>query len=365
MSTAAQRRKTLRDEFERLEVDALLVTDEKNVTWLTGFTGDSSPLLLDREGDLIISDSRYTTQLADECPGLPVAARDARHTLKEFLSLTLGKRPIQRLGVEADTMTLAVFEQLREATSTLELVATQGVVIGLRAKKDPDEIALIRHAAHIAEAAFLSVTAALRANQSERDVAFDLEHTIRALGGDGCSFPPIVAVGDNAARPHAVPSQRKLSEHPLLLIDWGAVYQGYRSDITRVLYTGEAEEELNTIYRVVWEAQQAAIAKIAPGVVTNEVDAAARDHSAQAGYGDYFGHGLGHGIGLNIHEEPRFSPRIETKLEPGMVVTVEPGIYLPGRGGVRLEDDVLVTETGHEVLSTLPKDRDWANTRLH
>jgi Xaa-Pro aminopeptidase len=359
MRPSENRRKNLRAQFDSLGVDAMLVSNDKNVRYLTGFTGDSSMLLLDASGDLMLSDSRFTTHLAQDCPDVPTAIRDARHKLDEFLSETLTGRPIRRLGIEADVMTVAQHEQFQKALGDkLELVSTQGVVLRQRAIKDTEEIELTRRAARLAEEAFLQITASLRPDQTEREVAFLIEHTIRQMGGSGCSFEPIVGVGSNAALPHAIPTDRRLDADPVLLIDWGADLEGYKSDITRTIFTGPVSDEVRTIYRVTLEAQLKAIEAIGPGKSTIEIDAIARDHIRDAGFGDYFGHGLGHGIGLNIHEEPRFSPRTDTTLEPGMIVTVEPGIYLPGKAGVRLEDDILVTETGHEVLTNLPKDLD-------
>lgn len=359
MGTSENRRKNLRAQFDSLGVDAMLVSDEKNVRYLTGFTGDSSMLLLDETGELMLSDSRFTTHLAQDCPDVPAAIRDARHKLDEFLSETLTGRPIRRLGVEADVMTVAQHEQFQKALGDkLELVSTQGVVLRLRSIKDTEEIELIRRAARLAEDTFLQITANLRPDQTEREIAFLIEHTIRQLGGTGCSFKPIVGVGSNAALPHAIPTSRRLDASTVLLIDWGADLDGYKSDITRTLFTGPVSDKIRTIYRVTLEAQLKAIEAIAPGKSTLEIDAIARDHIRDAGFGDYFGHGLGHGIGMNVHEEPRFSPRSNDILEPGMVVTVEPGIYLPGVAGVRIEDDILVTETGHEVLTNLPKDVD-------
>ena len=226
----------------------------------------------------------------------------------------------------------------------------------LRAIKDRDEIAEIRRAVRIAEQAFGVVRASLRPEMSEKQIANLLDSQIRMFGGDGLSFDPIVAVGERAALPHGVATEKRVAEADLLLVDWGAWYGGYLSDLTRVLVTGKISPKLERVYEVVREAQRRAIDCIRPGVQMDAVDAAARNFIAAAGFGKNFGHGLGHGIGLEIHESPRIAKNTQQPLRPGMVVTVEPGIYIQGWGGVRIEDDVLVTRSGHEVLSSVTKD---------
>ena len=228
----------------------------------------------------------------------------------------------------------------------------------MRAIKDKAEIAEIRQAVALAEKAFQVIRAALVPEQTERAIAFELENQIRRFGGAGCGFPPIVAMGARAALPHAHPDNHTVSDSKMLLIDWGATAHLYRSDLTRVLVTGRISPKFQRIYNVVLQAQQKAIAAIQPGAMVNDIDAVARGIITRAGYGKRFGHGLGHGFGLEIHEPPWLTSDVKRNrpLRAGMVVTVEPGIYLPGQGGVRIEDDILVTRDGHEVLSHLPKE---------
>ena len=345
--------------LSELQCDAFLVTKYINVTYLTGFTGDSSYLLVTPDRTLIFSDSRYDTQLADQCPDLDRVIRDATSTMMDMISAeTTG---IQRLGIEADSLTLTTAEDLRSAV-TAELVPTRGVLDGLREIKDSHELDLIRKSIHLAEASMRELHQRLRPDMTERDLEAELEYIIRHGGGEGCAFDPILGVGSNGALPHAHTTDRRLDAHSVLLTDWGALRKGYMSDLTRVWFTDTITPEIEAVYGVVLTAQLRAIEQIRPGAKMADVDQAARATIADAGYGEYFGHGLGHGFGLEIHEQPRLAPRREGQasraLQPGMVVTVEPGIYLPGNFGVRIEDDVLVTEDGHEVLSTIEKDLD-------
>jgi Xaa-Pro aminopeptidase len=265
---------------------------------------------------------------------------------------------IPLLGFEAQSLTFSTWERLRDALGPAAPTPLDGIVEQLRVRKDSAEVAQIREAIRIAEVAFCDVFGQADPQAEERILAASLEHRIRELGGAGFSFEAIVAVGDRAALPHYRPKKRKLREDGLLLVDWGAVGpDGYCSDLTRCLLIGpHVSEEIRRVHEIVATAQRTAIEAIRPGAELKAVDAAARAVIEEAGYGPRFGHGLGHGIGLNVHEAPRLSPAGDGRLEPGMVVTVEPGIYLPGIGGIRIEDDVLITEEGAEVLSTLPRD---------
>lgn len=360
MSVFQLRRERLAAAFRELSAEAVLVSHEVNVSYLTGFTGDSSYLLMTPQRTLMISDSRYQTQLQDECPDIEVLIRPT--TVKMVEAVGTESTGIGRLAIEADHLTLAAFEGLKEAMPSVELLSTTELLDRLREVKDDSELAAIRASVKLAEQSMLALHQVLKADMTELEAAAELEHLIRQRGGTGCSFSPIIAVGSNAALPHARPSSRRLSEHGVLLTDWGALLEHYMSDLTRVWMTDKITTEIEAVYGVVLTAQERAIARIHPGATTAEVDEAARSTISDAGYGEYFGHGLGHGFGLEIHEQPRLSPAGGSlpprALQPGMVVTVEPGIYLPGNFGVRIEDDVLVTEDGHEVLSTITKQLD-------
>lgn len=361
MSRFAERRNKLRRSFKAAGVDALLVTNFTNVTYLTGFTGDDSFLLLTAKDDVVVSDPRYTTQLEQECPGLDASIRPPGVGMVEAVAKLATK--ISKLGIKASSMTVALHDQIAAGLPKTELVPTADLVENLRIIKDREEIAEIRRAIWIAERAFGVLRASLRPERTEKEVADELENQTRLYGGKGCSFPPIIAVGARAALPHARPTDQKIGADDFVLVDWGADAGPYKSDLTRVLVTGKIPPKLERIYRVVLSAQEQAIAAIRPGRTCDEIDQVARGLIAKAGFGKNFGHGLGHGIGLDIHEAPRLAARQSLKLEAGMVVTVEPGIYLPGWGGVRIEDDILVTKGGSEVLTTVPKQWEDALVR--
>jgi Xaa-Pro aminopeptidase len=246
-------------------------------------------------------------------------------------------------------------QSLAKAMPNIELVVTENLVERLRIVKDKDEVDATRVACEQARRAFDVVRASIRPNMTELDVAAELEYQARRFGAKCLSFPAIVAVGPRAALPHARPTSRRLSESDFTLLDWGVNSGLYMSDLTRVLVTGKISPKLRKIYAVVLKAQLAAIDAIRPGRTGEQIDRVARKVITRAGFGKAFGHGLGHGTGLEIHEAPRLAVGHKTKLRPGMIVTVEPGIYVPGWGGVRIEDDVLVTRDGHEVLSDVPK----------
>jgi len=357
------RQDKLLSRLREAEVDAMLVTGVSNVSYLTGFSGDSSALLIGSSVRVLISDSRYQTQISEECPGLEVDIRTQKTKTHDQTAAVIAKARPQKLAVESHILTVSERARIQDAIDKtdagkgIEIKPLADIVERLRQIKDDDEIAATRLAIQIAERAFIAMKATLTDDLTERQVAHELEHSMRRLGADRAAFEPIIAVGDRSAMPHYRPGERRISESTFLLVDWGAALpSGYRSDLTRVLATGTVPSQLLELHGVVLKAQLAGIAAIYPGAKLKEVDSAARRVIEEAGYGDFFGHGLGHGIGLYIHEEPRLSSIAEGELQPGNIVTVEPGIYLPGFGGVRIEDDVLVTPDGHEVLSSLPKD---------
>ncbi len=352
----AQRRSKLKKLLKKNNVDAILVTNIVNVSYLSGFTGSSAYLLVSADKEILISDSRYTTQISEECSGLEIEIRTARMEMVDSVAKVIKNCGLKSLAVEADSLTKVNYDLLESKLAPLTFVGVGGWVQQLRAIKDKSEIAAIEKSIRVNQRAFEVIRAQLTPDQSERDVAFNLEHQMRQFGATECSFDPIVGVGPRAALPHGVPSDKKIGESPFVLIDWGAKVGRYASDLTRVLVTSKIPPKLRKIYNIVLKAQLAAIRKIKPGVSLKEVDRAARSVIDSAGYGKYFGHGLGHGFGLEIHETPFISPIKDGTLQANMVVTVEPGIYLPDWGGVRIEDDVLVTKDGHRVMSDLPKN---------
>jgi Xaa-Pro aminopeptidase len=332
------------------ELDRMLVTDLTNVRYLTGFTGTNGACVCGPGVRLFFTDFRYTERAATEVEGWEsiTVGGDWLGAIAEQLE--------GRAGFEDDHMAVRVLEKLKEKLADgVEPVAAGGMVERLRRVKDAEELAAIEAASQLADEVWgWSVERGL-AGRSERDVARAAEARIRELGGDP-SFPAIVAAGPNGALPHAEPGEREIGRGELVVFDMGAKLDGYCSDGTRTYATGDPGEEARAVYEVVREAQQAALGAIAAGVEGEAVDAVARKLIEAAGYGDRFGHGLGHGVGLEVHEGPRLSLRSDDVLAPNEVVTVEPGIYLPGRLGVRIEDLVVVTADGLRNLSGLPKE---------
>ena len=340
----------------RQHAASLLVTHPVNVSYLTGFTGEDSYLWVSPDGDLLLSDPRFEEQIGEECPGLPTFIRRPGESLAEVVMGQVSGSASAPLGIEAHRLSVDVFDAWQRQLPDGAMVKTSGLVEQLRMIKDKDEVLRIRRAVDVAQRVFVAVRAQLSARHTERDIADEIERLTRVLGGSGCAFKTIVAAGPRAALPHAIPGEHRLGDQPFVLIDWGAVVAGYRSDLTRVLVTSKIPAKFARIYEVVLAAQQAAIAALKPGVPVSEIDRVAREVVAAAGHGPRFNHGLGHGIGLDIHEAPRLGAKPDLTLEAGMVVTVEPGVYYPGWGGIRIEDDVLITSAGHEVLSSLSRE---------
>ena len=357
------RRDKLRKAMKQTEADALLITDFANVTYLTGFTGEDSYLLLLADGEVVLSDARYTTQLGEQCPDLDIHIRRGGVRMVESIAKVVRRARLGRLGIEGYSMTVCLWDEIAAGLPKLEIVTTTGLVERLRLTKDKAEVTQLRQAVRYAEKAFGVLRATLQPEKTEKEVSDELEHQLRLFGACGSSFPAVVAAGPRAALPHATVTDRQIGSSDFVLVDWGADAGDYKSDLTRVLVTGRISPKLERVYRVVLNAQQKAIAAIRPGAVAHDVDRVARQLISKAGFGRYFGHGLGHGLGLEVHEAPRLARNSRVVLKPGMVVTVEPGVYLPGWGGVRIEDDVLVTRSGHEVLTGVPKQFEEAVVR--
>jgi Xaa-Pro aminopeptidase len=356
MDHFAIRRESLSRLIEPEGVDAFLITNPINVSYLTGFSGDSSFLILGKARAILVSDARYTEQIEEECPGLEVHIRPHDQSIQKVATDLLDKLGFHRVGFESGQLSVADLETLVGFVPSIAWKPGRDRVESLRIVKDASEIAQIRDAIVIAERAFSMFQAMLRPTDSEKDLSDNMEWYVRRAGGRSTSFRTIVAVGERAALPHAPPTSRLLGEVELLLVDWGAVGRFYNCDLTRVFAGHRISPKLEQVYEVVLRAQQKALATIRPGVKARNVDAEARAVIGEAGFGQFFGHGLGHGIGLQIHEAPGIRQNSDAVLQAGMVFTIEPGIYLPGWGGVRIEDDVLVTPDGHEILTHVPKE---------
>jgi Xaa-Pro aminopeptidase len=352
---ASRRRAALRKARTDRKVDALLVSCREDVGYLTGFAGEDSVVAFGPNWACLITDGRFAEQAGKQCPGLEIHVRTGSMTAA--IAAILKGHGVRRLGVQAEHMTLQVKDRLDRAAVAGRIVPVQNVTASLRAVKDADELRLIRRAIAVAEGAFRDLTAkGVRAliGRSEQEVAADLDYRMRLLGAIP-AFDTIVAAGPHASQPHYLPGRTPVRHNNAVLIDWGASVGGYCSDLTRVVFTGRIRPELSQAYDVVLRAQAAGIAAARPGVVCRTVDAAARKVIEQAGYGKQFLHGLGHGFGRAVHEAPTLGARSTDRLRDGMVVTVEPGIYLPGIGGIRIEDDILVTSHGPRRLSSLPR----------
>ncbi len=361
-----QRRQRLLRQLQAEGVDAGLISQPVNVSYLTGFSGDSSYLVVTPAKIILVSDGRFTEQIATECPGLETYIRPPAQTLGEAATKVVQQLAVTSLGFESGHLTVGDFERLRESLPQVSWRGSGERVERLRMIKDEGKVVQIRAAIALAQKAFAMFRAMLRPEDSEKDLADAMETYIRRAGGRCGSFPTIVAAGPRAALPHAPPTQVRVAEASSLLVDWGASGPFYKSDLTRVLLTRnnaafyntkvDVDVKLQEIYEVVLKAQQQAITIIRPGIQAQEVDAAARAVINDAGYGQCFLHSTGHGIGMQVHEGPMLKAGSQLVLQPGMVVTVEPGIYVAGWGGVRIEDDVLVTPDGCEVLSNLPRE---------
>ncbi|MEQ9454534.1 MAG: aminopeptidase P family protein [Phycisphaeraceae bacterium] len=353
---ADQRLAILRDRLAKSKADAILLTQPVDLHYLTGFTGEDSWALVPlRRGKVtLISDRRFEEDIASQAPDAAPFMRT--ESLPAATAKVIAKKRFQHIAFEASQLSVADRNQLAKAARPAKLLPTQLGMMDQRAIKEPSEVDHIRKAIAVQQKAFLDTCKWLKPGRSEVEVAAYLEYRIRIHGGQGVSFPTIVAADDRSSLPHAVPSDRKLKQGGCVLFDWGARVNGYCSDMTRVVALGKMPRKIANIYQIVLDAQLAAIDAIAPGVPLAQVDAAARKVIRKAGFAKEFLHSTGHGIGLEIHEEPRLSAKAQGALQPGHVVTVEPGIYLPGIGGVRIEDDVLVSDNGHQVLSDLPKD---------
>ncbi|MGI9015127.1 MAG: M24 family metallopeptidase [Phycisphaerales bacterium] len=343
-------------------VDALLVTRECDIRYFTGFCGHDSFLLITGNSATVISDNRYDEQLNPvRSSGAADVVIGMRHRLPESLPALCTTAGVRRIGVQSQAITLAMANAVRSALKNASVVETGALVESLRMCKDAVEIAAIEHAITINEAAMKATLAAFKPGMRERDLGALLEFEIKKAGGDAIGFSPIVAAGAHGSLPHYEVGDTVIAKGESLLLDWGAGAAGYNSDLTRTFGVGSMPAKIREIYQIVLDAQLAAIAAAAPGRICAEIDAVARDHITKAGYGEHFGHGLGHGMGLLVHEAPFFNTlQTDVALEPGMVMTVEPGIYLPGIGGVRIEDDIVITDDGCRVLSHYPKGLEHA-----
>ncbi|MEA4882322.1 MAG: Xaa-Pro peptidase family protein [Clostridia bacterium] len=343
--------------LESYSVDALLITSEPNIRYVSGFTGSESYVFLSSAARVFITDSRFTEQAEDECEGFEIVRhRFPYPALEEILKELAAKHGVHRLGFEKSSVTFGFHEKLVNAGLEAQLIPTVGIVEDLRYVKDDYEIELIAKAARIADEAFGYILEIVKVGIEEKEIEVELDYFMRRAGASAVGFPTIIASGPRSSLPHAVPSRRKIEYGDFITMDFGALYGGYRSDMTRTVVMGRANDTQKQIYEIVRNAQEEGLLHVSAGVKGTDPDRSARDVIIAAGFGDFFGHGLGHGVGLEIHEEPFMSPKCDKTLAAGNVITVEPGLYLPKWGGVRIEDTVVVKEDGCEPLTLSPKE---------
>lgn len=346
----------LRTKLSERHLDAFLVTNITNVQYLSGFSGDSTWLLITDTRAYLITDFRYIEQAHQETRGFQIV-RHWKRMVPKLIELVRRSRA-KRIGFEAGQISFATAKGIiKKLPKRARLRPAPGIIEGFRQIKTPEEISHIRKAIKIARDAFFQVKRSIKSGVTERAIAGRLDYTMQRLGAKEPGFPTIIAADERASLPHAQPTARPIRKPGRIQFDWGACYNFYRSDISRVIFLGKIPAFWRKIYDIVLEAQTRAIEKVRPGAVIAEIDKAARSFIASPGYGKNFGHGLGHGVGRAVHEGPSIGRKNKQTLKPGMVFTVEPGIYLPGKGGIRIEDMVLVTPTGCEILTrSIPKD---------
>ncbi len=344
--------------MQELKIDAMLIGSKSNRLYMSGFTGSSGMLYLSNTQQLLITDFRYLEQVKGQCKDFKVVSQDSAGLIQTALKIAQ-EEGARYIGFESDHTNYTTYLELKDQKA-LELVPTSQMIEELRQIKDEEEISRLRQAQHIGDLTFSHIVAFMteyyQKGLTENDVALEIERFMRTHGASGTSFSSIVAAGSKSSLPHAEPGNAGFKSGDFVVLDFGCVYQGYCSDMTRTLVIGEATDKHKTIYDVVLQSQLAALKAIKPGMLGKEIDQVAREIITQAGYGDYFGHGLGHATGIDIHETPRFSPLENTIIQKGMIMTVEPGIYLPGFGGVRIEDLVVITDKGIENFTHSSKE---------
>ncbi len=360
MNAYAVRLERLRDQLRRKRLEAFCLiniegSDRSNLYYLTGFGGSFGVLIVTKDRQIFLTDSRYITRAREIVSGYEISELKGRATT--VVAQQIRKLKLKNVGINAPTTSTWLFHQVRDRLKRAKLVPVVGFVETLRTVKDDSEIAAMARAIRLTDKAFEFILGRVKPGVTERELAWEIEQYIRTHGGDGLAFESIVATGITTAMPHYEPQDREVQKGDFVLFDMGAKVDHYCADLTRTVVVGRASAAQKKIYKIVLEAQERAIRNLRAGLTSKQADAPARETIAQAGYKKNFGHGTGHGLGLDVHESPRLSPLGKDRLQAGNVVTIEPGIYLPGWGGVRIEDVAVVEEQGCRVLTGAPKKK--------
>ncbi|MFF2527539.1 M24 family metallopeptidase [Brevibacillus sp. NPDC058079] len=348
-----QRLHKLREALTQVGAEAFITEKTENRFYLSGFTGSTGWVIVTETEAFLVTDFRYVEQAQEQAPDFTVVNNERKAV--EAMAKLLQEKGIKRLAFES-SVSFSTYQEWNKGFDGVELVSTSGLLEKIRMFKDESEMVIIREAVRIAEAAFTHIQGYIKPGVRESDVALELEFFMRKQGATGSAFDMIVASGVRGALPHGRASEKVIQAGEMVTLDFGAAYQGYNSDITRTLSVGEPDPKMREIYEIVLRAQLAGLEALKPGVSAKDADAATRDIITAAGYGDAYGHSAGHGLGLEVHELPGLSTVSTFVLEPGMLVTMEPGIYVTGLGGVRIEDDVWITADGHENLNKSTKE---------
>lgn len=349
-----ERLQKLRAKFRENGIDAILITSGYNRRYISGFTGTAGVALITEKEAKFITDFRYVDQAREQAIHFDVVQH--KNSIIEEIANQLNELEVNKLGFEKTYVSFGQYEEYKANFTEKELIPISGIIENLRLIKDEQEIKILKEAAKIADAAFDHIITYIKPGLTELDVANELEFFMRKQGAASSSFDIIVASGIRSALPHGVASGKVIKKGELVTLDFGAYYKGYCSDITRTVAIGKPSAELEKIYQTVLEAQLRGMDGIKPGLTGKQADALTRDYITEQGYGEYFGHSTGHGLGMEVHEGPGLSMKSDTVLQPGMVVTVEPGIYISGVGGTRIEDDTVITENGNETLTYSTKE---------
>nr|WP_318538982.1 Xaa-Pro peptidase family protein [Terribacillus saccharophilus] len=343
----------LRALMEKKNLDAFIVTSAQNRRYISGFTGSAGLLIITKSKQLFITDFRYIEQATEQAPDFEII--EHKQSIIQEAAAQLLKEGAQQAGFEHEDVTFALYQQFQNAVHA-DLIPSSGLIEELRLIKSEAELAIMKTVAEIADARYTHILTFVKPGMKEIEVSNELEFFMRKQGATQSSFDTIVASGYRSALPHGVASDKEIQKGELVTLDYGALYNGYCSDITRTFAVGEISDKLREIYDIVLEANLRGVAGVKPGITGKEADALTRDYISEKGYGQYFGHSTGHGLGMDVHESPALSFRSDTVLKPGMVVTVEPGIYIPEVGGCRIEDDLVLTADGSERLTFSTKD---------